>query len=82
MFVVLPVPGGEGAKPELQALLLGEIGLVRDPPPDQQDGHPESDPEAEEPLVEEPPQLATVRTCLLTLLSGHSRTTPFPHRAD
>ena len=51
-----------GAKPELQALLLREIGLVRDPPPDQQDGHPESDPEAEEPLVEEPPQLATVGT--------------------
>ena len=44
-----------GTKPELQALLLQEIGHVGNPHSDPQDGHPQSDPEVEEPLLEEPP---------------------------
>jgi len=49
-----------GTKPELQVLLLQELGHVRDLPPDPQDGHPELAPDAEEPQVEEPPQFAVV----------------------
>ena len=36
-----------GTKSELQMLLLQGLGYVGNPPPDPQDGHPESDPEAE-----------------------------------
>ena len=51
-----------GTKPELQMLLLQGLGYVVNPPPDPQDGHPELDPTAEEPQLEEAPRFVTVGT--------------------
>ena len=46
-----------GTKPELQVLLLQELGHVGNPHPDQQHSHPELAPDAEELPLEEAPQL-------------------------
>ena len=51
-----------GTKPELQVLLLQELGYGGYPHPGSQDGHPELGPTAEEPQLEEVPQFATVGT--------------------
>ena len=71
-----------GTKPELQVLLMQELGHVRNPHPDQQDSHSELAPDTEELPLEEAPQLDPVRMVPSTHLSGRTRTTPFPHRAD
>ena len=71
-----------GTKPELQVLLLQEIGHVGNLHPDPQDGHPELAPDAEEPQLEKPPQLATVRTVPADPSVRPHPDYTLPHRAD